>query len=106
MDILADKTMFKFFSEGQIQLVGGRKFVFTDYRCQSSGVTYLCITGKQLVCHILVILSGKAFSDAVLHQTGQGRKHVYGRVNGLAVKIPVQNDLAFCDVAGQVGDGW
>ena len=36
---------------------------------------------------------------------GTGRENVDGRGNVLPVELPAQNDLAFRDVPGQVGDG-
>ena len=51
-----------------------------------------------------MIFPGIAFTNAVLHQSGQGRQDADGRVNGLAVKGPVQNDLAFGDISGKIRD--
>ena len=102
---LSYKFMFKSLSEFQIDFIYRRKLVFSDNRRQSSGIAYFCIAGKELVGYILVIFSCKAFSDTILHKTGKGRKYIDRRINGLAVKLPFQNDLALCNIPCQVRDG-
>ena len=51
-----------------------------------------------------MILAGEALADAVFHKSRQGRKHAHRRVDGLAMKLAVQYDLALRDVSGQVRD--
>ena len=51
-----------------------------------------------------MVFSGVAFTDAVLHQTGQGGQHVDRWINSLTVKLAVQYNLAFGNISGQVGD--
>src|SRR5699024_12708490 len=90
---LADELVLKGFSEFQIDLVDGRQFIFTDYRSQGSGISYLCIAGEKLIGYILVILSGKTFSDTVFHQTGKRAQYIDRRIDCLSVKLTLQNDL-------------
>ena len=85
MDILSDEPFFKFPAEFQIFFIDRGELIFTDNRCEGSRVAHLCVAGKQLVCHILMIFTGKSLTDAVLHKTGQGRKHADRRVDGLTV---------------------
>ena len=44
----------------------------------------------------------EAFTDTVLHQTGQGRQNVDRRVDRLSMKLTVQYDLALGDISGKV----
>ena len=66
---LANKMLLKCFTKLQILLVNGRQLIFTNNRCQRPGVTYLGLTGKQLVCHFMMIFSRIAFTDTILHQS-------------------------------------
>ena len=89
-------------TEDKVTFVNRGKFIFTDNGSQSSCIAYFCIAGEELVCNVLMIFSGEAFSDAVLHQTGQRRKYVDRWINCLAMKLAVQNDLTFGDISGKV----
>src|SRR5699024_6900139 len=89
----------------QILLVHGGKLVFADNRRQRSRVAHLGVAGEKLVSHVLMILSGITFADAVLHQTGQRRKNAYRRIDRLAVKLSVKYDLSLGDISRKVGDG-
>ena len=51
-----------------------------------------------------MILSGVTLTDTILHQSGQRRQNIDRRINCLAVKLTVQNDLTLGDVSGQVRD--
>ena len=51
---------------------------------RARGVSYPGVAGEELVGHVLMIFPGIAFTDAVLHQAGQGRQHADRRVDGLA----------------------
>lgn len=42
--------------------------------------------------------------NSFLHETGQGGKHVNGRIDLFVVELTIDEDLSFCDVAGQIGD--
>ncbi len=48
--------------------------------------------------------AGLALADALVLEAGQGRQDVDRRPDALLVKLAAQDDLAFGDVAGQVGD--
>ncbi len=102
---LAYEFLLEGFAEGQVLFVQGRKLVLADDGSQGSGVPHAGVAGKQLVGDALVVFTRKAFPDAVLHQTGEGGKHVDGRIDALAVQHAVKNDLAFRDVACKVRDG-
>ena len=51
-----------------------------------------------------MVLPRVSGSYAVLHQTGQRREDADGRVDRLPVQAPVEYDLAFGDVSGEVRD--
>ena len=52
-----------------------------------------------------MILTGLADADALILQTAQGRQNVDRGHDALAVQLTAEDDLAFGDVAGKVGDG-
>jgi len=52
-----------------------------------------------------VVLPRPPFPDAVFHQPGERRQAGNGRIDSLVEKRPLQNDLPFGDVAGQIGNG-
>ena len=45
------------------------------------------------------------FLNGFLHETGEGRQHVDGRIDLLVVELPVDEDLAFSDIASEIGYG-
>ncbi len=51
-----------------------------------------------------MILPGKALADAVLHQPGKRGQHADGRIEPLLVHIPIEHNLSFGDISGQVRD--
>lgn len=51
-----------------------------------------------------MILSRHALADGGLHQTGQRRQHVDGRVDLAIVQLSVDVDLSLGDVASQIGN--
>src|SRR5699024_6513858 len=55
--------------------------------------------------YILVILSGKTFSDTVFHQTGKRGQYIDRRIDCLSVKLALQNDLSLGNVPCQVRHG-
>ena len=61
------------------------------------------VAGEQLARQRRMILARVAFADAVLHQPRQARQPGDRRINAALEQIAVQHDLAFGDVAGQVG---
>ena len=85
MGILSHKLFLKGFSENKIFFIQRRQLIFTDNRSQGAGIAYLGIAGEELVGHSLMIRSGKALADTVLHQTGQTGQYVNGRIDGLSV---------------------
>ena len=85
MGILSDKAVLKLPAKDQIFFIQRGQLIFADDGCQRPRIAHLGIAGKQLVCHCLVIRTGVAFADAVLHQTRQARQHVDRRVNRLTV---------------------
>ena len=60
---------------------------------------------KKLICQILVVFPCISFADAVLHQSGQRRKDIDRRIDGLPVQRTVEHDLPLSDISGQVRDG-
>ena len=69
LDPIINKLTLKGITEDQILFIQRRKLILTDNGSQCSGISYFCVAGKQLVCHILMIFSRIAFTDAVLHQS-------------------------------------
>ena len=96
--------MFKLLAEFQILLINRRQFIFSDDRRQIPGLPHLRISREQLIRQILMILPGIPFTDTVLHQTGQRRQDTDRRIHRLAMQIPIQHDLPFRNVAGQIRD--
>lgn len=45
------------------------------------------------------------FLDGLLHEPGERRKHVDGRIDLFVVELPVDEDLALGDVAGEIWNG-
>lgn len=70
-----------------------------------TGITTNGVLGVQLVGHIGVVLTSAALADSRLHQTGQRRQHVDGRVDTLVGELTVNEDLTLSNVTGQVRDG-
>ena len=85
MDILSDEPFLKFPSEFQVFFIDRGELIFTDDGGKRSRVTDFRVAGEELVCDILMVLTGETFTDAILHQTGQGRQDADRRVDGLAV---------------------
>ena len=46
-----------------------------------------------------MVFAGVAFADGGFHQAGEGGEDVDGRVDALVVELPVNEYLAFGDVA-------
>lgn len=43
--------------------------------------------------------------DSLLHQPGKRRKHIDRRIDLLVVKLPINEDLSFCDISCQIRNG-
>ncbi len=52
-----------------------------------------------------MVFAGVAFADGGFHEAGEGGEHVDGGVDALVVELTVDEDLAFGDVAREIGDG-
>ena len=52
-----------------------------------------------------MVFPGVTFTDSRFHQTGKRWEHVDRRVDALVVQLPINENLAFCDVTCKVGDG-
>ena len=52
-----------------------------------------------------MILPGEFLSDGGLHESGEGRENVDGRVDLSVVKLSIDEDLTLRDVSGKIGDG-
>lgn len=52
-----------------------------------------------------MVFPGVALADGGFHEAGEGWEDVDRGVYAFVVKLTVNEDLAFGDVAGQVGDG-
>ena len=85
MGILSHKLFLKGFSENKVFFIQRRQLILTDNGSQSTGIAYLGVAGKELVGYSLMIGSGKALADTVLHQTGQAGQYVNGRIDGLSI---------------------
>jgi hypothetical protein len=70
-----------------------------------TSVTADSVLGVQLVGHIGVVLTSAALADSGLHQTGQGRQHVNGRINTLVGKLTVNENLTLSNITSQVRNG-
>ena len=58
------------------------------------------IIGIQLVGDRRVIFS--VLLDSLLHEPGERRKHVDGRIDLFVVQLTIDEDLSFCDVSSQI----
>ena len=52
-----------------------------------------------------MVFAGVAFADGRFHEAGEGGENVDWGVNAFVVELAVDKDLAFGDVACEVGDG-
>ena len=66
MDILSDEPFFKFPAEFQIFFIDRGELIFTDDGGKRSRVTDFRVAGEELVCDILMVLTGETFTDAIL----------------------------------------
>src|SRR5699024_1636428 len=64
---LSDEFLLESLSEYQILLVHGGKLILADNGRQRSRIAHLGVAGEKLVGHVLMVLSGITFADAVLH---------------------------------------
>ena len=46
-----------------------------------------------------MVFAGVAFADSRFHETGEGGKDIDGGIDAFVVKLTVDEDLAFRDVA-------
>ena len=51
-----------------------------------------------------MVFAGVAFADGGFHETGEGWEDVDGGVDTFVVKLTVDEDLAFSNIACKVGD--
>lgn len=52
-----------------------------------------------------MVFARHAFADGRLHEAGEGGEDVDGGVDAAVVELAVDEDLAFGDVASEIGDG-
>ena len=52
-----------------------------------------------------MVFTGVAFADGGFHKTREGGEDVDWGVDAFVVELTVNEDLAFGDVAGEIGDG-
>lgn len=52
-----------------------------------------------------MVFAGVAFADGGFHKAGEGGEDIDGGVDAFVVELAIDKDLAFGDVACQVGDG-
>lgn len=52
-----------------------------------------------------MVFARVAFADGGFHEAGEGGEDVDWGVYAFVVKLPVDEDLAFGDVACEIGDG-
>src|SRR5256712_4551588 len=81
----------------------GKRF-FPDDRYEAADVLAFRVRRVELVRDLLVVLPRAAFPDPRVHESGQGRQRVDRRIDAFSVEVAVQRDLAFRDVASQVGN--
>ena len=55
--------------------------------------------------HLSMVLSCHALTNSRLHEPGQGRQHVNGRVDTAVVQLTLDIYLALSNVASKIGDG-
>ena len=101
---LADEAALERFGELQGAAVGIAQFLGADDRRQATHFQRLGVAGEQLAGDVGVILAGEVLADAVLHQARQRRQHGDRRIHALVGQLAPEHDLAFGDVAGQVGN--
>lgn len=102
---LVDERPLKLVQEFQRQLVFGRKGFLADDGLHAGGVAADGIFGVELVGDVAVVFPCVTFANGGFHEAGEGWEDVDWGVDALVVKLTVDEDLAFGDVAGQVGDG-
>ena len=83
--------------------VGRRQPRLADDRGRQPGLATLGVDRVDLVGPLPVVGRGLR-ADARPHEPGQGGQHVDRRERPLPVEFPAQHDLAFGDVAGEVGN--
>ena len=101
---MSDELSLELFQKLQIQKIILRKRFFSYDSFHGSGVFADGIIGIKLVADLGVVFTGHAFSDCGLHESGKRGEDVDGRVDLFIVHLAVDENLAFRDVAGQVGD--
>lgn len=102
---LVDEGAFELVEEFQGELVFGREGFLADDGFHGGGVPADGVFGVELVGDVAVVFAGVAFADGGFHEPGEGGEHVDGGVDALVVELTVDEDLAFGDVAREIGDG-
>ena len=102
---LRDVCLLELLKELERQLILVAQRLLTDDSLHAGGVTTDGVFGVQLVGHIAVVLARVAFADGRLHQSGEGREDVDGRVDTLVVERTVDEDLTLGNVSSKIGNG-
>ncbi len=102
---LVDERPLELVQELQGQLVFGGKGFLADDGLHAGGVAADGIFGVKLVGDVAVVFPRVTFADDGFHEAGEGWEDVDWGVDALVVELTVDEDLAFGDVAGQIGNG-
>src|SRR6056297_2352728 len=102
---LGDELLLEGVAEVEILPIGLGETLVAHHARQHPDLRGARIGGEQLVGQRRMVGVGDALADAVVHQSGQARQHVDGRIHAPAVQLAAEYDLTLGDVAGEVRDG-
>lgn len=102
---LRDEGLLKLGQELQVEQVISCESLFTHHGLHGLQILGNGIASIQLVGHVGVVLAGHALADGRLHESGEGRQHVDGRVDLTVVQLTLNVDLSLSDVASEIRDG-
>src|SRR5665647_3391096 len=102
--ILADKAVLKDICELEEEAISLGECVLADDSHKAAEIVTFRVPGIHLVRDLLVVFPRVSLSYTEIHQPRKRGQYIDGRVDTLTVKIPVDHDLAFGDIPGQVRD--
>ena len=102
---LGDEGALELIEELEGELVLGREGFLAHDGFHGGGVAADGVFGVELVGDVAVVFARVAFADGGFHEPGEGGEDVDGGVDAFVVQLAVDEDLAFGDVACEIGDG-
>lgn len=102
---LRHKRLLKLIQELQGQLILRRQGLLADDGFHGGCVAPDGVFGVELVGDVAVVLARAALADGGFHEAREGGEDVDGWVDAFVGEAAVDEDLAFGDVACQVGNG-